>query len=293
MRDRNGDTALHLAVLNGNEDIFCKLLRNKKVCLSFINKKGCTPLDLAFSSIKPGSAYKQIKWHWIRNDLLVAGADFCTYRWDHFSSRSAAMSEADLEKESKRISKSAGLLAAAAVLILAIAFQAPFDMADKKSLTADNVSPKAEQALRVQVMTDNAHIDAASLLLSGAAIFCCTFAGLPTSWHGARFVALIIGGIFVLVASVAILEVFATGLSLVYPGHRTISFIYYIIFIFAQFQYTVATMLWSPVIMLHVLRNWARPGVRVQVGTSSTRRLYIGGGRTPKHCTHNSLLEEQ
>lgn len=60
MRDRNGDTALHLAVLNGNGDIFCKLLRNKKVCLSFINKKGCTPLDLAFSSIKPSWAYKQV-----------------------------------------------------------------------------------------------------------------------------------------------------------------------------------------------------------------------------------------
>lgn len=59
-RDENGDTALHLAVKNGHEDIFCSLFGNKEICLSFPNKKGCTPLDIAFSSIKPGHVFSQV-----------------------------------------------------------------------------------------------------------------------------------------------------------------------------------------------------------------------------------------
>lgn len=58
--DKNGDTALHLAVRNKHEDIFCSLFGNKKICLSFANKDGCTPLDIAFSSIKPDHVFSQV-----------------------------------------------------------------------------------------------------------------------------------------------------------------------------------------------------------------------------------------
>lgn len=58
MRDKNGDTALHLAVENGHEHIFCSLFGNKDICLSFINKKGQTPLDHTFLSIEPHGTFK-------------------------------------------------------------------------------------------------------------------------------------------------------------------------------------------------------------------------------------------
>lgn len=59
MRDQNGDTALHLAV-QGNGFVFPYLLKNEEVCLSFINKQGYTPLDLASLSIKPALRFRQV-----------------------------------------------------------------------------------------------------------------------------------------------------------------------------------------------------------------------------------------
>lgn len=50
-RDTDGNTALHSAVLQGDQYIFCQLMRRREVCLSFTNKEGRTPLDLATLSI--------------------------------------------------------------------------------------------------------------------------------------------------------------------------------------------------------------------------------------------------
>lgn len=47
VRDSSGNTALHLAVEQGNQFIFCRLMRCPEVCLSFTNKEARTPLDIA------------------------------------------------------------------------------------------------------------------------------------------------------------------------------------------------------------------------------------------------------
>lgn len=56
-RDIYGNTALHLAVLQGDQFTFCRLMRRREVCLSFTNKEERTPLDLAQLSIPPGISF--------------------------------------------------------------------------------------------------------------------------------------------------------------------------------------------------------------------------------------------
>lgn len=59
-RDNEGNTALHLAVRQGNQFIFLRLIRRRDVCLSFINKESRTPLDLAQLSLPPGFLLFQV-----------------------------------------------------------------------------------------------------------------------------------------------------------------------------------------------------------------------------------------
>jgi hypothetical protein len=55
MQDNDGNTALHLAVKLGFQDIFCLLLENLQVNLNITNNNGETPLDLSDSNICDGS----------------------------------------------------------------------------------------------------------------------------------------------------------------------------------------------------------------------------------------------
>jgi ankyrin repeat protein len=42
-RDQDGNTALHLAVLSGNQESFCLLLRRREVDLNIANRERNTP----------------------------------------------------------------------------------------------------------------------------------------------------------------------------------------------------------------------------------------------------------
>ena len=55
MQDNNGNTALHLCVKLGDQDIFALLLENQEVRLNVINDKGETPLDLSESKLRAGA----------------------------------------------------------------------------------------------------------------------------------------------------------------------------------------------------------------------------------------------
>ncbi|OEL14389.1 hypothetical protein BAE44_0024592 [Dichanthelium oligosanthes] len=229
-RDKNGDTALHLAVRDGHEYIFCSLFGNKEICLSFINKQGRTPLDLAYSRIESDHEFKQRKREWIINDLLVAGADFCSCRWDDFSS--SGIKKPTDEKESEKLSKSAGLIAAGAALILSMSFAAPFTIANKNLPTVDDrdVSHGIDSAQkRAQSFENLVEFDAFSLTASSLAIFFCMIAGFHTSRAWTRSVALLLGGSFLYVAAEEILMVFAMGLSQVYPRKMAPHVVWFVI----------------------------------------------------------------
>ena len=51
MQDKDGNTALHLAVRNGSLRMFCSLFRNRQVQMNLINEKGKTPLDIVHYSL--------------------------------------------------------------------------------------------------------------------------------------------------------------------------------------------------------------------------------------------------
>lgn len=52
MQDKDGNTALHLAVQEGSLSTFCPLFGNKQVHLNLTNKKGQTPLDMAVDNLR-------------------------------------------------------------------------------------------------------------------------------------------------------------------------------------------------------------------------------------------------
>jgi hypothetical protein len=47
-QDSEGNTALHVAVMGGNPEIFNFLVRNRRVRLDLSNNQGHTPLDISF-----------------------------------------------------------------------------------------------------------------------------------------------------------------------------------------------------------------------------------------------------
>ncbi|CAN6334407.1 unnamed protein product [Urochloa humidicola] len=223
-RDKNGDTALHLAVQNGNENIFCCLFRNKEVRLSFINNEGRTPLDLAFLSIE---SHQQRNKLWIANDLLVAGADFCTCRWDHFSS-SGIEGPMD-EKESEKLSKSAGLVAAGAALILSMSFAVPLTVANKNIPTTMNGGDNCHGIDSAQSFKNLLESAAYSLVMSLLSIFFCIIAGYHTSRIRTRSLFLMVGGLCLYMAAQRILIVFAMGLLQARPCNKMFPhFLWYI-----------------------------------------------------------------
>jgi ankyrin repeat protein len=60
MKDKDGNTALHLAVQNRDESSFSHLVGNRYVELNHVNKDGYTPLDLA-SKIKIENSFASPK----------------------------------------------------------------------------------------------------------------------------------------------------------------------------------------------------------------------------------------
>lgn len=182
---------------------------------------------------------------WILNDLLAVGADFCAFRWDHFNSKSRSKSEQESEKEeSERISKSAGLFAAGALLIFTISYQTPLEAADKRlQMVGNNATTLVGP--RERIFASLAEDDAVSLTAAVVAIFFCTFAGFPTASIRARFVSLVAGGVFLFVASLAIIVVFVLGLSMVYPRMWAL-YVVYILFIVVIIFTISAVMKMSP-----------------------------------------------
>lgn len=60
MQDKDGNTALHLAVKSGDTDIFFLLFGNRHVRMDLANNNGQTCRDLSLIDIPPGLSYKWV-----------------------------------------------------------------------------------------------------------------------------------------------------------------------------------------------------------------------------------------
>lgn len=63
MRDKDGNTAMHLAVKGGRLRTFCRPLGNRKILLNLPNAEGETCLDLSRYKVPPGLYYSQVIYH--------------------------------------------------------------------------------------------------------------------------------------------------------------------------------------------------------------------------------------
>ncbi|TVU49676.1 hypothetical protein EJB05_01002, partial [Eragrostis curvula] len=84
MQDNDGNTALHLAVKHGFQDIFCLLLENLETDLNITNDNGETPLDLSESKIRDGYFYSWNPRFLINRALKLCHAKHGNRRLDHF-----------------------------------------------------------------------------------------------------------------------------------------------------------------------------------------------------------------
>lgn len=61
IQDNDGNTALHLAIIGGQVDIFRCLMKNKYVHINLQNKDGKTPMDLAHLKVQSGFYFGLVK----------------------------------------------------------------------------------------------------------------------------------------------------------------------------------------------------------------------------------------
>ncbi|XP_037482949.1 uncharacterized protein LOC119361889 [Triticum dicoccoides] len=205
--DQDGNTALHLAVKNASEKIFCTLMRNKEVCLNFANKDGHTPLDLAFLSLHPKEKRMQGSREWIFFDLLHGGGDFGVCSWGHLARN---VVEADWDKESESVSKSASMMAVCAVLILNASLMAPFQVLSHNQ----KENSLAFHGARFQAFV---LFDTLSFVCSAAATYFCACAGFTMSDGSTRLKNLITGTYALVLAALTWICAVALALFLVLP----------------------------------------------------------------------------
>ncbi|KAM0862230.1 hypothetical protein ACQ4PT_045396 [Festuca glaucescens] len=129
MPDSDGNTALHLAVQDGNFRIFCSLYGNKETHLSLANTNKDTPIDLARSMIPRGLSYNTNNDKGIYRALIFAGAEYSCRRVDKFgrvTTNSFDLNSEDAKKEAEKVKDSSQTLGIGSVLITTVAFGATF-----------------------------------------------------------------------------------------------------------------------------------------------------------------------
>jgi hypothetical protein len=163
-------------------------------------------------SLTPFYILIQAPQRWIMNDLVLAGAELDTRRLDHFDAYNYDIP--DKEKHSEVLSKSAGLWAVCAVLILNISFAAPFN------ISKFYLDPSTEFYPFPSPSTSNIHAgfstfiiaDAFAFAFSLAATFWLSFAGLSIIDTRTRVIYLNNGSICLSAAVYSMVIVFLLGI---------------------------------------------------------------------------------
>uniref|UniRef100_A0ACD5YIV8 Uncharacterized protein n=1 Tax=Avena sativa TaxID=4498 RepID=A0ACD5YIV8_AVESA len=184
MQDKDGNTALHLAVEMGNLWIFSPLLENREVMLDLRNNKGQTPFDLSCTTIPAGVHYGLNPTVMIHNLLEEAGAK----NGDRFHKKHIA--KLDEDKEAKKISESTQTIGIAAVLFATVAFTAAF--APPGGFQPNGTPTLAEHyAFNVFIIANTL-----ALVCAGLSITCLMYAGVSPVDIRTRMSSFIISAIF-------------------------------------------------------------------------------------------------
>ncbi|TVU06615.1 hypothetical protein EJB05_49839, partial [Eragrostis curvula] len=100
IQDNKGNTALHLAIMEGDVDIFRCLMRNKYVHINLQNKDGKTPMDLAHGKVQSGFYFGLTAHRRILEMLTLANALPANRRRDQLNEYYPCLSE---KEESQKI----------------------------------------------------------------------------------------------------------------------------------------------------------------------------------------------
>ncbi|KQK14960.2 hypothetical protein BRADI_1g19781v3 [Brachypodium distachyon] len=131
-RNNDGNTALHLAVEVGDIWIFCRLLRKSEVLLNLRNKKGETPLDLAWSKRQETSfSYGRNPENVIHKTLKLAGASGSQQK------KMKRKRKKKDKKDSAKLTDATRTLGIGLVLIASLTFSSTFAVAGAFK-TSDN-----------------------------------------------------------------------------------------------------------------------------------------------------------
>ncbi|KAG0523319.1 hypothetical protein BDA96_07G113500 [Sorghum bicolor] len=127
MQDKDGNTALHLAVKAGDTRTFFLLFGNRQVRMDLANNDGQTCRDLSLIDIPPGLSYKWNPKQMIHRALTRARAAHGIRRWDQFEEECILRPRReDEEKESEKLNNSTQTLGISSVLIVTVTFGATF-----------------------------------------------------------------------------------------------------------------------------------------------------------------------
>uniref|UniRef100_A0ACD5XR66 Uncharacterized protein n=1 Tax=Avena sativa TaxID=4498 RepID=A0ACD5XR66_AVESA len=208
MQDKDGNTALHLAVQVGNLWIFNPLMKNRKVMLNLRNNKGQTPLDLSLTTIPAGVHYGLNPRITIHSLLQEAGAKNGTFRSDHFHKNHIA--KLDEDKEAQKISESAQTVGIGAVLIATVAFTAAF--APPGGYRSDDGTPTlaGHYAFDVFIIANTL-----AFICAGISITSLMYAGVSSVDIRTRMISFVISVIFMAGSARSLGAAFVFGLYVV------------------------------------------------------------------------------
>ncbi|KAF8661159.1 hypothetical protein HU200_057269 [Digitaria exilis] len=127
MQDKDGNTALHLAMERKMVKTCCDLLANEKVHLNLSNVKGQTPLDLSRINLPRGMHYPMNSESKMHQALELFGAKHNCLRCDHIEDKyERPLDPEEEKKQSDMIKDATEMFIVGAVLIATVAFGATF-----------------------------------------------------------------------------------------------------------------------------------------------------------------------
>ncbi|XP_062179489.1 uncharacterized protein LOC133884144 [Phragmites australis] len=126
VQDKNGNTALHLAIIAGDVDIFRCLVRNSDVHINLQNNEGKTPMDLAQGKVQSGFYFGMTAHRRIVGMLTFANGLTANRRRDQITEYNQSLTPEDEKTESTKITEFAQIVGIGSVLVATATFAAAF-----------------------------------------------------------------------------------------------------------------------------------------------------------------------